>query len=66
MRLSRGRPMIVENTTFGQSSPANPALSRPEPLSRTMALPDKVIGGGNDEAWKKYGRRESSVYLAAV
>lgn len=54
------------NTALGASSPANPAFTRPEPLSQTRAVVSSSShmlansGGGADGEFKKNGNKSPS------
>ena len=59
----RGRPTIVGNTPLGASSPANPHLMEPVPLSMTTAcVPER--GGGEqrgDGLWQRQRKQWGGV-----
>lgn len=57
------------NTALGASSPANPAFTRPEPLSQTRAVVSSSShmlassGGGDNGEFKKNGNKSPSTVL---
>lgn len=57
------------NTALGASSPANPAFTRPEPLSQTRAVVSSSShmlassGGGDDGEFKARGNKSPSTLL---
>lgn len=58
----RGRPTIEGNTARGASSPANPALTRPEPLSHTRA----VVSSSSHMSALQHTTTRASVWVVVV
>lgn len=75
-----GVPVMVENTVWGRSFPANPALVTPEPLSMTRAAVlssmsvnvklYSLTGWSNTAGWPlsgaEFSRRQAGIISAAV